>query len=478
MNFPKSREHREFATVSRRAALGLGLGALATVGLAACSSSDKSSSVTSTTPASNDAAAVATDAYVFGYPLVVMDVTRENAAPANRFYHGNPPTPEDKSVVRLNLDTLYSFAWLDVRPEPMVLQVPAMESDRYWLMQIMDAWSNTVQNPSSVHPQVKSGQATPPFTYAITGPGWSGQLPDDVTQLSVPTGTVWVAGRLQFNGSQDVDRVKELQRQIKLVPLSTWVKDPAAVQGDPGEPNASSADAAKTVADMDGPTFFARMTQLMALNPPATADADALKRFAAIGITPGGSVSGVSADLLNTAVKSGLAKIPTYKNPAAKDANGWIFDPTIGSYGTNYDQRALVAMQGLGANLSKDALYPTIYAAADDNGTPRRFRIRFAPGAQPPVDAFWSITAYDGESHLVDNAAQIYSVGHQIKPAANSDGSVEITVQNADPGDSVPKGNWLPIPASGPFSLTMRLYAPKSEAASGDWQPPQLTLTS
>ncbi|MGW4531088.1 DUF1254 domain-containing protein [Nocardia sp. NPDC004340] len=465
--------------MSRRSALGLGIAAISAVGLAACSSSDSSGSVaSSTSAASSDPAAIATDAYVFGYPLVVMDVTRENAAPTNRFFHGEPPTPEDKSVVRLNLDTLYSFAWLDVRAEPMVLQVPAMESDRYWLMQIMDAWSNTVQDPSSVHPQVKSGSDSPPFTYAITGPGWSGQLPEGVTQLQVPTGTVWVAGRLQFNGGSDVDRVRELQRQLKLVPLSTWVKDPAAVQGDPGLPNANSGDAAKTVAQMDGPAFFDRMTKLMAANPPAAADADALKRFASIGITKGGSVNGVSAEVLNTAVKTGSERIPTYKNPAAEDANGWIFDPTIGAYGTNYGQRALVAMQGLGANLSKDALYPTVYGVADDRGTPRRFRIRFAAGQQPPVDAFWSITAYDGASHLVDNPAQIYSVGHQIKPTEGPDGSLEIAVQSADPGDLVPKGNWLPIPASGQFSLTMRLYAPKSQAADGGWQPPKLEQLS
>ncbi|WP_431969884.1 DUF1254 domain-containing protein [Nocardia sp. bgisy134] len=475
MNFGKSREHREFAAVSRRSALGLGITAVPILGMAGCGDAeDSGATATSAGAGAVDTKAIATDAYVFGYPLVLMDVTRENGAPPNRFQHGDPPTPENKQVVRLNLDTLYSQAWLDVRAEPMILRVPAIEPGRYWLMQIMDAWSNTVHDPSSVDPQVTPGTATPPFTYAVTGPGWSGPLPDGVTRLAVPTGTAWLLGRLQFDGAADVDRVRELQRQLELVPLSAWVKDPTAAHGDPGAQPARAADPAAIVAGMDGPTFFDRMGKVMALNPPAPEDADAVRRFATIGIAPGGSPADVSPDVLNAAADDAKKRIPTYRNPYAEDINGWTFDPTVGAYGTNYDLRATVAMHGLGANLAKDAIYPTVDAVADDDGVPRRFRIRFAEGQLPPVDAFWSLTAYDAASHFVENPAGIYAVGHQVPVVRGADGSVELVVQSADPGAAVPQGNWLPIPAAGAFSLTMRLYAPKHEAVEGVWQMPKL----
>ncbi|WP_067845939.1 DUF1254 domain-containing protein [Nocardia lijiangensis] len=475
MNFGKSREHREFAALSRRSALGLGLAAVPIVAMAACGDSeDGGATAPSVGAADADAMSIATDAYVFGYPLVLMDVTRENGAPANRFQHGDPPTPENEQVVRLNLDTLYSQAWLDVRTEPMILRVPAMEPARYWLMQIMDAWSNTVHDPSSLDPQVTPGSAAPPFTYAVTGPGWSGPLPDGVTQLAVPTGTAWLIGRLQFDGAADVDRVRELQRQLELVPLSEWVEDPNAAHGDPGAEPAAAAYPAGIVAEMDGPTFFDRMGKVMALNPAAPADADAMRRFATIGIVPGASPTDVPADVLNAAAAEAKKRIPAYRNPNAEDLNGWNFDPSIGAYGTDYDLRAIVAMQGLGANLAKDAIYPTVHAVADDDGVSRRFRIRFAAGQLPPVNAFWSLTAYDADSHFVDNPAGIYALGHQTAVVPGADGSVQLAVQSDDPGTGVPQGNWLPIPATGAFSLTMRLYAPKSEAVDGTWRMPKL----
>ncbi|WP_228566872.1 DUF1214 domain-containing protein [Nocardia sp. SYP-A9097] len=132
-------------------------------------------------------------------------------------------------------------------------------------------------------------------------------------------------------------------------------------------------------------------------------------------------------------------------------------------------------MTGLGANLPQDALYPTVFGMADENGTPRRFTITFPAGQLPPVDAFWSITAYDGDSFFVPNPANIYAVGHGIPPVPGPDGSVVFAIQSADPGPAVPQGNWLPIPASGKFSLTLRLYAPKPPAIDGTWQPPALT---
>lgn len=226
---------------------------------------------------------------------------------------------------------------------------------------------------------------------------------------------------------------------------------------------------------MDARTFFDRMCTVLATNPPAPDDAPAMKRFATIGITPGGRVNGISDGDLTAAVGTARQQIPVYLDPKSVNENGWTFDPAIGAYGTNYLQRAAVAWKGLGANLPKDAIYPTLFATAGANGSTGRFLLHFPPGQTPPVDAFWSLTAYDADSYLMANPAGIYAIGHQIPAVPNPDGSVDLTVQHADPGPNVPPGNWLPIPESGQFSLTLRLYAPKDEAIQGHWQPPPLT---
>ncbi|MFI7669224.1 DUF1254 domain-containing protein [Nocardia sp. NPDC049526] len=459
--------------VSRRTALGL---AVTGVGLAACGkSSDNTPS--SSTVASDEARDIAKDAYVFGYPLVLMDLTRaaaEAVTPVNTFQHaGALPTPERRDVVRLNLDTLYSAAWLDVSAEPVVLQVPAMDPGRFWLMQLLDAWTNTVHNPSSVRPQVNSGG--PPFTYLVTGPKWSGAVPEDMTQLSVPTPTMWLLGRIQVNGPDDIPAVTALQEQLKLAPLSAW----AAGRPPPSAPTPKGTTAVpppKQVLEMDAATFFERMCAVLAVNPPRPEDEPAMKRFATIGIRPGGSVQGISDEDLTAAADDAKKEIPAYADPNTVNENGWRFNPKVGAYGTDYSLRANTAWVGLGANLAEDAIYPTMFGNADFSGAPGKFRLHFPPGRLPPVDAFWSLTAYDADSYLVPNTANIYAIGHQVPVVPDSDGSVELAVQHEDPGTSVPAGNWLPIPASGQFSLTMRLYAPKDIAIDGHWQPPVLTV--
>lgn len=462
------------ARVSRRTVLGL---AAAGIGLAACGkSSDKSES---TSAASGDVEAIAKDAYIFGYPLVVMDVTRaaaEAITPVNTFEHATAlPTPERRDVVRLNLDTLYSTAWVDVSAEPVVLQVPAIDPGRYWLMQVLDAWTNTVHDPSSVRPQVNSGG--PPFTYLLTGPKWLGTVPDAMIELSVPTPTAWLLGRIQVNGSDDIAAVTALQQQLKLVPLSAWAtsKDTTSRSAPTGS---TAVPAPKQVLDMDPGTFFTRMCAVMAVNPPRSEDEPALKRFAAIGIRPGGSVHGISNDQLTAAADAAKKEIPAYTDPTMVNENGWRFNPGVGTYGTDYLLRANIAWVGLGANLSRDAIYPGMLGKADRNGTPTKFRLHFPPGQLPPVDAFWSLTAYDADGYLVPNAANIYSIGHQAPVVPNSDGTVDLAVQYEDPGASVPAGNWLPIPAAGQFSLVMRLYAPRDVAISGHWLPPVLTVAA
>ncbi|WP_067712364.1 DUF1254 domain-containing protein [Nocardia yamanashiensis] len=458
------------SALSRRAVLGLA--AAAGLTLTACSrAANDSDSAKSKT---DDPVSIAADAYVFGYPLVLMHATKDAFGPVNRLQHARDlPDADDRLVVRMNTDTLYSLAWLDLSEQPLVLTVPAVEAGRYWIMQLLDAWTNTVHDPSSVNPRAE--HAGPPFAYLITGPGWTGSVPAGLTRLDMPTPTVWLLGRIQVNGPADLAAVHAVQDGLRLDTLAAWTADPAAPT--PGEPLALSglgASPAKAVAALDGRTFFDRLCTLMAHDAPAAADAPALKRFATIGIRPGGSAGEMTGVDLDAAAAAGRKAVTRYVDPRGKTVNGWRFSLDVGVYGTDYETRAGTAMYALGANLARDAVYPTAQAQADDNGTPRRFRIRFPAGQFPPVDAFWSLTAYDADSFLVSNAAQIYSVGHDTPLTPGPDGSAEVVVQAADPGPAVPRANWLPIPVSGPFSLTLRLYAPRSEMLDGRWSPPAL----
>ncbi|WP_327114128.1 DUF1254 domain-containing protein [Nocardia sp. NBC_01730] len=461
--------------VSRRAVLGMAVTSVAAIGVAACGGSDEDGSTART--GTGEAATIAKDAYIFGYPLVLMDFTRAAdgaTAPANRFQHASAlPTPAQRDVVRPDLDTLHSTAWLDLTGEPIVLRVPEMGGGRYWLVQLLDAWTNNVHNPSSLRPQAKS--ATPPYTYVVTGPGWSGVLPDGLTPMPMPTPTVWLTCRIQVGGNNDIRVVHELQQELQLMPLSAWFAGtgPSAPAGPPSRWT-EAQPLAEQVAKMGARDFFHRMCAVMSINPPAPDDAPAMRRFATIGIRPGGKVKGISDSELTAAADTAKEQIPVSLGARTVNENGWVFDPDIGRYGTNYLLRAVIAWIGLGATLPEDSIFPTLFATADAAGSTGRFGLHFAPGQLPPVNAFWSLTAYGADSYLVPNPAEIYAIGHHAPVVFNADGSLDLTLQHNDPGPSILRGNWLPIPEAGQFSVSLAMFAPKEEALHGRWLPPRL----
>ncbi|WP_433760392.1 DUF1254 domain-containing protein [Nocardia sp. CA-135398] len=452
-------------------------GAATGAGLVACGkSTDSGGAASSSSVPPGDSRSVAIDAYIFGYPLVLMDATLQSniaGLPANRIGGFGPVDPRMTAVVMPNVDTLYATSWLDLGDEPVVLQVPEMDGDRYWVMQIMDAWTNTTHDPSSVAPQVKDGH-TGPYGYVITGPNWSGTLPDNLTPLAMPTATAWLIGRIEQRDQADLAAAEELQRQVRMAPLSAWLRGERPTPMI--DPNTAAPIAPpQQVARMDGRTFFERLCALMLTNPPAAADTAALQRFSTIGIRPGGTAYGAPAADLDAAVAAGQLQIPDFANPKSRHENGWDFATNLGTYGTDYRLRAFTAWTALGANLPRDVVYPEISANAGEQGAPRRYRLYFAAGQAPPARAFWSLTAYTGTRFLVPNAAGIYSVGHQRPVVPLPDGALELAIQAEDPGGEVPYGNWLPIPESGTFRLALRLYVPDDRALDGSWQPPSLT---
>ena len=427
---------------------------------------------------------LATDAYIFGYPLVTMEMTRRvitnvaepvgTRAPMGQIIKLRQyPDASFRDVTAPNADTLYTTAFFDVGQEPWVFSIPDMKG-RYFLMPMLDGWTNVFQVPG------KRTTGTGAQTYAITGPGWKGSLPAGVKEYKSLTNIVWLLGRIYCTGTpEDYAAVHKLQDECKLVPLSSYGKPytPPAGKVD------SSIDMKMSVRDqvnrMDAVSYFTLLCELMKSNPPAAADAPHLARFARIGIVPGQSfdASKLKADFVKRVPEVGFDRtMLQFKiNKAIKDENGWAFTTKTGIYGTDYLMRALVTAIGLGANRPQDAVYPTSKADADGhkyNGA-NKYVMRFPKGHLPPVEGFWSLTMYNSEYFFVSNPLNRYSISPRQNLKTNPDGSTDLYIQKDSPGKDK-EANWLPAPP-GDFILMLRMYWPqekKPSILSGTWTIP------
>jgi hypothetical protein len=427
---------------------------------------------------------IATAAYVFGYPLVLMEVTKKvltntpkpakKAALLNQFCHTRVfPGPADKEVVRPNVDTLYSSAWLDLSREPVILHLPEVKK-RYYLMQLMDAWTNAFASLGTRTTGEQEGD------FAIVGPGWHGALPPKVNKIKSPTNTVWLLGRTLTQGPTDYSAVHAIQAQYTLTPLSARGKKYSPPAGKVNPSVDMLTPPVKQVAKMTAATFFQTLAQGMKANPPAAADAPVLKKFAALGLVPGqdfnlAALAPAEAQALEAGVKCGQEDIAAKALNIGVIKNGWLIpQPPMGSYGTDYAQRAAIAFIGLGANLREDAVYPTAYT--DQDGQPltskHRYVLHFDQKQLPPVNAFWSLTMYDQDSFLVANPIGRYGLGDRDPLKYNADGSLDLYLQHQSPGPDK-EANWLPAPAAD-FNVTLRLYWPKRAVLDGAWTPPPI----
>jgi len=446
-------------------------------------------------------------AYLYGYPLVLMDVTKQVGTQPNASGpHGvinqfvniwSFPDPKFTIIVSPNADTLYTTAFLDLAREPIVLHVPDTKG-RYYLMQMTDAWTNVFASPGKRTTGTKEGD------FAIVGPGWKGDLPPGVKKIQSPTNMAWILGRTQCNGKDDYAAVNAIQRQYTLTPLSAYGKQYTPPGMGPADPTVDLKTPPVTqVAKMDAATFFNRLALLMKDNPPTPADAPMVHKLAGLGIVPGkpfkpaavdppvlrglekavwsvkaffdGAATGTQGalqesdfdrevfKLLNTAVQKLTLNIE----------NGWIVLPKqVGRYGTNYALRAFVALVGFGANLPEDAIYPM--ARVDGRGKTlngaQRYVLHFAKGRTPPARAFWSLTMYNSKQAFVPNPIDRYAIGDRDRLKFNPDGSLDLYIQNESPGKNR-EANWLPAPKDD-FNLILRIYWPKPEVLNGVWKPP------
>lgn len=435
------------------------------------------------TPA--EALAIGTDAYVYGYPLVTMEMTRRvmtsvaapdgKLAPMGQFARLRTyPSPTDKEVTAPNADTLYTLAWLDLSKEPWVVGIPDMK-DRYYLMPMLSGWTDVFQVPG------KRTTGTRAQKYLLAGPGWRGTAPPGLKRYNSPTGLVWILGRIYCTGTpEDYNEVHALQDAVSLVPLSAYGKPytppPGAV--DPGVD--MKTPVREQVNAMDAGAYFKLLASLMKNNPPAAADAPIVARMKTLGIVPGqdfdmSKLDPAVAQSLEGASKAGIEKIMARMKKAGVDVNGWTFSTKTGLYGTHYLQRAFITAIGLGANRPEDAIYPT--SEVDAEGKPydgaNKYVMHFAKGQIPPVKGFWSLTMYDGQYFFVPNPLNRYTLSSRFEFKDNADGSLDFYIQHDSPGAGK-ESNWLPAPA-GKFILMLRLYWPALSAIDGTWRPPVVT---
>jgi hypothetical protein len=430
--------------------------------------------------APEEARAIARDAYLYFYPLVTMDITRKQftniepgkeigKGPMNMFANAAEYPPADfKGVVRPNFDTLYSIAWLDLTKEPVAVSAPDTDG-RYYLLPMLDMWTDVFASPGW---RTTGTQAQ---TFLVAPAGWRGETPAGMTRIDAPTHYVWIIGRTKTDGPQDYDAVHRIQAGYKVTPLSQWGKAPEPV-GVKIDPSVDMKTPPKDQADaMPAGAFFAYAAELLKANPPHITDQPIIAQLKRIGFEPGKplSLDAVHQEALSQG-KEDAQKLMAWKLPTiARVENGWSMNTdSIGVYGNYYLKRAIVAQLGLGANVPEDAIYPL--NLADNAGAPldgqRKYRIHFAKDDVPPVNAFWSVTLYDADGFPVANPLNRFALSSWMPFERDPDGGLTLYVQSDSPGAGK-EANWLPAPAA-PFNLTMRMYAPKFEALTGQWNPP------
>jgi len=445
-------------------------------------------------PEGDEQFGLATDAYIYAYPLVTMEMTRRvmtnvaepegTRAPMGHLIKlRHYPDAKFRDVTAPNADTLYTTAFIDVGDEPWVVSLPDLHG-RYALFPMLDGWTTVFDVPG------KRTTGTGAQTFIVTGPGWQGAVPEGMTHYKSPTSIVWLLGRIYCSGtSQDYAEVHKVQDEVKLSPLSAWGKNWTPPKGKVDPSIDMKPPVRDLVNNMDAIAYFTLFAELLKRNPPNAADAPMVARLASIGIVPGQDFdrSKFNPEFSKRVPQVGFGRIMTHFKSSGGDIqeiDGWGFTTKTGIYGTNYLQRALVAAIGLGANRPQDAIYPT--SLQSDTGAIKRayngsekYVLTFKKGMTPPVSGFWSLTMYDDKYFFVDNPLNRYSISARQALKTKPDGSIDLLIQHESPGPEL-ESNWLPAP-KGRFILMMRLYWPNESDPSiinGTWTIPPVRRVS
>jgi hypothetical protein len=446
-------------------------------------------------PSLLEAKDIAEEGFIYGLPLVMnYAVMQEFAvdknsgqfkAPFNQIKNEHRvSTPEDRAVITPNSDTPYSIVWLDLRSEPIVVSVPAVDKQRYYAVQLIDG--NTY-NFGYIGTRATGSE---PGDYLVVGPDWKGATPTGIKQVFRSTTPFTLTlFRTQLFNPGDMPNVEKIQAGYKVQPLSAFLKRPAL----PAAPKIEFLPA--TTAGIKD-NFFQYLDAALQFVPETPRDKAVRAKLARIGIGPGKTFDFKDLSLEHKAeilvgIKQGNEKVDKWLASGNKNINGWNVGSFFGDetfFNGEWVMRAGAAKGGLYGNDAIEAMYP--YTRTDANGEPldggkHKYTITFAPGQLPPVNAFWSVTMYDGKTQfLVKNPTDRYLINSPMLPGMKKDpeGSLTLYVQKDSPGADK-EANWLPAP-DGTIYLVMRLYWPKPNppsilpAGEGAWRPPGVKQVS
>jgi hypothetical protein len=439
-----------------------------------------------------EAKAIAEEGFIYGLPIVMnyavmyeFAVDTKNSqfkAPFNQIKNmAYVATYKDTAIVTPNSDTPYSILWLDLRAEPMIVSVPAVEKSRYYTVQLIDG--NTF-NYGYIGSRATGSDAG---DYLIAGPSWQGTTPPGIKKVFQSTTQFsFAAIRTQLFNPADMPNVEKVQAGYKAQPLSAYLKQPA--------PSAAPAiDFPKADAELVKKNFFEYLDFALQFAPAGPEERGIREKLARIGVGEGKTFAFKDLPLahkleIGLGMKDGEDKVEKYVAGGGKNINGWKVGSLFGDrlfYSGDWLKRAAAVKAGIYGNDAVEAVYPLTKTLANGealDGSKHKYALTFAAGQYPPVDAFWSVTMYDGKSQLlIENPINRYLINSPMLPdmKKNPDGSLTLYIQKDSPGADK-ESNWLPAP-NDEIYLVMRLYWPKTTAPSilpvggGSWQPPGIT---
>ncbi|MGX6569783.1 DUF1254 domain-containing protein [Cupriavidus necator] len=434
---------------------------------------------------SSEARPTAKEAYIYGFPIVeayktlyaqAVDKGGSNfKAPFNQIGNtANVFTPKDTAIITPNSDTPYSFVWMDLRAEPIVLTLPPIEAQRYYSVQLIDLYTHNFAYLGTRATGNKGGN------YLVAGPGWTGETPANINGvIRAESNIAYALYRTQLYDEKDLANVRRIQRGYKVKTLSAFLGTKAP------PPAAPISWPAPEPGMTDTPAIFRYLSFMLQFAPTDPSERDLMARFARIGVGPGlpfderrqpSSVQKALAD----GIADGKAEFAQFKKSKVdtREVSSGDFFGTRAYLKNNYLYRYTGAALGIFGNSAEEASYPAYFVDADGHpldASTKRYVMHFDKDKLPPADAFWSLTMYDGKSKLlVDNPLNRYLLNSRMlgRLKRDADGGLTFYVQHDSPGKGK-ESNWLPAPA-GPFYAVMRIYMPKPEVTSGQWQRPPL----
>lgn len=435
-------------------------------------------------------------AYMYAFPLVLLDVTAEKVtnieeasyaqAPANQFAHAPVFAGSDsKDIVLPNVDTLYSQAFLDLSETAVIMELP--KTDRFCIMQIMDAYTNTIDI-------IECNNLEQRTTYIFTGPDYTGNVPEGMIEIPCPTNTAWVLGRTVCGDNENNDTdgwviTRTIQREMKMYTLEQYnngTQDQPLV-GKVEEEYDGIVPLNYVLYNLTVDEFFNKANELMISNPPAEADADIMKLFSYIGVGPGLTFDSskfggteVTTPLYGWIRKNIVSNTVAASTEFLKVNGVWEYYGTpIGDYGQEYGFRCLIALAGIGANPAEMAIYPV--AVNDEQGElltgENAYIVHLDQDQLELLDknngyGFWSMTVYGTDQYLIETEEDRYCINDR-NVIYNEDGTIDIYIAKEAPIDTEKYPNWLPVGEEG-FKLYFRIYLPCDEIINNEWTMPSV----